>query len=227
MQQTLLRMSLPKGQPLWPDELRTLVARQDKLVDPLLMGRDNQGRTLHNPPVRFVGSQQWVGLVANPGHEDLLHAHIGAVIKAVSQHLGTPLPVTVEQRELSLVRDQVPRVYAAMHVALKRRHESARNRPVEELFVERLRDGLERQASQFGLDCPMGDELEIGNVRIERQLGMYLKTDQGVTGEAVTLLSKVEFTMFTKLRGFWFAGNLSSRGYGRLVSLDHLARRAA
>lgn len=73
----------------------------------------------------------------------------------------------------------------------------------------------------------MGDELEVANVRIDRQLGMGLKTDRGLTGEAVTLLTKVEFTMFAELRGFWFAGNLSSRGYGRILSLDYLARRAA
>lgn len=227
MHQTLLRMSLPNGRTLWPDELRAVVARQDKLIDPLLMGRDEHGRTLPNPPVRFVGSRKWVGLVANPGFEDLLYAHTGVVIKAASQQLGVPVPVVVEEHELRLSRSHTPSFYAALNVAFKRRNETARGMPEAELFVDRLRKGLERQAMLFGIDCPMGDELEIDNVRIDRQLGMGLKTDRGLTGEAVTLLTKVEFTMFAELRGFWFAGNLSSRGYGRIVALDYLARRAA
>ncbi len=226
MHQTLLRIGLPNGRPLWPDELRTAVARQDKAVEPLLMGRDANGQTMARPPVRFVGSSRWVGLVANPGYDDLLHAHVGVVIKAASQQLGEVLPVTVERHEVKIKRRQTPGFFTAMNVAMKRRGEKARATPAADLFVERLTEGIGRQALQFGLDCPLQDELEIANVKVMRQIGMDLKTDGGVTGEAVTLLTRVEFTMFADLAGIWFAGSLNARGYGRIVASNHSTRRA-
>lgn len=230
MRQTLLRLSLPRGRTFWPDELRTAVARQDAKVPPLFMGRDAAGHSLSFPPIRFVGAKTWVGVLAAPGHEVLLLTHVGAVISAATQTLGTALPVELEEHELLIERSHTPMRYRANNVAFKKRSNSARTRSTGELFAERLVQSLERQAAQFGMDCPMADEIEVANVCIERELPMDLKTDQGVTREKVSLLPRVEFTMFAKLSGLWFAGNLSSRGYGRIstwLGHDHGQERAA
>lgn len=218
MRQTLLRLNLPRGRTLWPSDLRIALAKQDALVPPEFMGRDATGQTVAFPPIRFVGARSWVGVVAAPGHEDLLLAHVGAVIRATSQTLGVAVPVQLEEHELSIERAHAPILYRANNVAFKRRSVSARERPASDLFRERLVLSLERQAAQLGLDCPLADELEVSNVLVERELAMDLKTDQGITNEKVSLLPRVEFTMFAKLSGLWFAGNLSARGYGRISS---------
>lgn len=217
MHQTLLKIRLPDGERFWPDELRLIVAAEDQMVSPALMGRGPDGKTLSDPPVRFTGGRGWVGLVANGTHDELLFAHMAAVMSATSKRFGQALPVQVEHHEIEIRRNDAPKFYRATNVAIKRRSSSAREEDLTKLCTQRFGRALVKQALSYGLDCPELDELEVANVSFERSLGMGLKTDQGQTGEFVTLLPVVTFSTFADLKGFWFIGNLSARGYGRIA----------
>ena len=206
---------------MWPDQFRTIVAGQDRKVAPEVMGRDAAGQTVHHPPIRFVGGRSWVGMVADPGYEQLLLQHAGAAVQAASRALARPLAVDFEEHQFGVERSHTPVFYRALNVAFKRRSEKAKGEDVGALFSQRLVAALERQALRTGLDCPIADELEVANVQVPREMGMMLHT------EGLKLLPSVEFTMFAELRGFWFAGNLSARGYGRIVPAQLLARRRA
>ncbi|KKI36121.1 hypothetical protein VI03_25455 [Burkholderia vietnamiensis] len=215
--QTLLRISLPPNAHLYPSRFRELLAKEvarNQLPWTLLHSSD-QGIPLPGMPgVRVVGGHRWLGLLADEAHTPLLYQAMGSAVQAVTQMLGANASVEVEQRELSLTPLQTPERYWIREMVLKRRSPAARNSDLEELAQRRLVSGIERMARQYGIDCPTQEQLGIV-VSVRRNLGLQLSTTNGPTSEWVTLVD-MEFMIHAKLGGYWFAGNLTSRGYGRI-----------
>lgn len=216
MKQLLLRMALPAQSKLFPDQFREAMARRVGEV-PGLFHYEENGRTAQGrPAVRFLGGKNWVGIVADEAASDLLYGQVGAAIETVTEHCGRPVSVNVEEHEVSLALRDAPRQYRITRMALKRRTDPARNKPIEELVKERLLSSIEAQALRFGFDCPVRSELDM-HLSIGQQFGMPLRTTTGTTKEYITVVS-AEFTTHLHLGGFWFGGNLTARGHGRITA---------
>lgn len=221
MHQTLLKITIPKGEKLYADQFRMIVAAQDKL-SPALFGRGEDGNTVADPEVRFVGGHQWVGLVADGAHEQVVYESLGTVLDATARHFGKACAVEIERHELSFRPTDYPIFYRATGVALKRRGQQAWEQDPAELLTARIGSTLVKQVDHRGLDHPGVEALEVANVDFDRQLGMQLKVQTGPTKEYVSLFPRVTFSVFAELKGFWFVGNLSARGHGRILGQARL-----
>lgn len=217
MKQTLLKIMLPHGCNLYPGRLRTLTAALDK-PSASLFARDEAGQTVKYPGVRFVGGQRWVGVLADQEHEDVLLAHTGQILMAVSKDVGAPCPVEVETHDCSLTPTHHPIAYRANRIAIKKRHPGARSAEITQLLASRIYSSIDRTCAKFGIYCPDVEDLGVMGVRVEREIGMRLETDKGQSNEFVSLID-ASFFLHAELRGYWFVGNLTARGHGR-VSRD-------
>jgi len=215
--QTLLRIRLPDGARLYPQEFRELLAKQPGMPHDLFhyddAGRPQQGM----PGVRTVGAHRWVGLISDSAHADLIYQVTGPVVHAVTQRLGANVKLEIEQHDLAIKRREEVRKYFIREMVIKRRRPGARAADLETLATERLVASLARMAAHHGLDCPTAADLGLV-LEVERDLGLRLSTTTGPTGEFATLLN-ASFWMHANLTGMWFAGNLTARGYGR-IGLD-------
>lgn len=217
MKQTLLRLGLMQGVTLYPSRFRELLAKQSGLPSALFHYTDD-GKTQNGlPGIRMVGAKGWVGVLADCNHTDLLFQALGPAVKAVTDFCGKPVRAGIEEHEFDLIQLHYPKRYRVREMALKRRWEGAREMPVEELVAKRLLAGIERMAVTYGLDCPTPDQLGLA-VDVTKAIGMPLSTTAGVTGEYVTL-ANAEFMLHADLKGLWFAGNLTTRGYGRIAAM--------
>lgn len=225
MKQTLLRIGLPSGTLLYASRFRELIARLPN-VPAMLFHRAEDGRTHPGAPgIRFVGGRQWVGILADPGHEGLVYDVMGAAVKAVAQEISKAVPVSVEERELGINACHGPVRYWIREMAIKRRTDVRRKASTHDLVASILLRDIEAQASRFGLDLPTRDQLDL-SVEVVSEKGLRLQTTAGVTNEYVHLVN-ASFDIHAELRGIWFAGNLTSRGYGRIGrDLDRLAVHA-
>lgn len=215
MKQTLLKIKLPVGLTLYPDQLRTLTAALDK-PSALLFARNAEGQTLKYPGVRFIGAHGWVGVLADEDHEEVLLRHTGEILMAASKSLGKPCPVEIETHECALNPVHHLIGYRATRIAIKRRHPSARSADTAELLERRIYNSIDLTCAKFGIYCPDVDDLGIMGVTVEREIGMRLDTDRGETSEAVSLVDAT-FFLHAELRGHWFVGNLTARGHGRVT----------
>jgi len=214
MKQTLLRIGLPSGTLLYASRFRELVARLPN-VPAMLFHRAEDGRTLPGAPgVRFVGGRQWVGILADPGYEWLVYDFMGAAVRAVTQYISKAVPVSVEEHELDVRSCQWPVRYWIRDMAIKRRTDVRRKISTHDLVADLLLRDIEAQAGRFGLDVPTRDQLDLF-VEVLSEKGLRLQTTVGVTNEFVHLVN-ASFDIHAELRGLWFAGNLTSRGYGRI-----------
>jgi hypothetical protein len=215
--QTLLRIRLPEGARLYPQEFRELLAKQPGMPHDLFhyddAGRPRQGM----PGVRTVGAHRWAGLLADSEHADLIYQVTGPAVQAVTRRLGANVRLEIEQHDLAIKRRDELRKYFVREMAVKRRRPGARTADVEALVTERLMASLARMATHHGLDCPTAADLGLV-VDVEREVGLRLSTTTGPTEEFVTLLN-ASFWVHADLKGMWFAGNLTARGYGR-IGLD-------
>lgn len=227
--QTLLRLGMPPGAAIYASKFKEKLAAH---VDAL--GAANATKLFHHgengpiaamPGLRFVGAKNWVGILADSDNQPLLFEFMGAAVKVATELAGRPVPVNVEEHKLDLKPLQYPKTYWIREMALKRRHPKARNADINDLVLERLTKSIERQCARYGIECPTAEQLEI-SVDVTRDLGMPLTTTTGVTKEYVTL-ANASFTIHAELTGFWFAGNLTSRGYGRIgVDLAQLSSKS-
>jgi len=225
MKQTLLRIGLPAGTLLYASRFRELVARLPNMPA-MLFNRGEDRRTLPSTPtVRFVGGRQWVGILADPGHEGLVYDVMGAAVRAVTQEISKAVPVSVEEHELGVKSCQWPVRYWIREMAIKRRTDVRRAASTHDLVAELLLRDIEAQAERFGLDMPTRDQLDLF-VEVVNEKGLRLQTTSGVTNEYVHLVN-ASVDVNAEMRGIWFAGNLTSRGYGRIGrDLDRLAVHA-
>lgn len=215
MHQTLLRYQLPPGTRIYPNQFRELVAKQD-IKNPAVFHRDERGQSLVDlPALCFVGATNWVGILAQPNEDDLLNSIIGPATMALSKHLNTSIPISIEQLQVKAEKRFEPVKYRLREIALKRRYETTQKRPVDELIRDRILSGLERLAGKFCIDLPSADFLDVDvNIRIER--GVQLQVTGKMTKAFVHVVD-ADIEMNVDLGGMWMVGNLTSRGYGRLI----------
>ncbi|WP_420213417.1 type IV CRISPR-associated endonuclease Csf5 (plasmid) [Burkholderia aenigmatica] len=213
--QTLLRIGLPADTQIYVSRYRELLAKEAGASAALFhYSAENKTPAPGIPGVRVVGGKRWLGILADEQNAGVVYESMGAAVRAASQLAGQNIPVHVEEHELSLKPCHEPRQYWVREMVLKRRSPSARGSDLEDLVRRRLVAGIERMAAYYGIDCPTDEQLGI-EVEVKRNIGLRLSTVDGPTNEWVTLVD-VAFTAHLELDGFWFVGNLTSRGYGRV-----------
>ena len=214
--QTLLRISLPDGVTLYASHFREMLARLPG-VPAALFHRDGEGKTINERPgIRFVGESGWVGLLADSENEPLVTAVTGAAILAVSAFANRPCKVQIERLNFGLKLSHSPQIYWVREMAIKRKSPKARAQEVGSLIAERALTSLEATCDKYGFDCPTDQQLQISTVEIVRERGMNLETSTGLTGMFVHLVDAV-IVVHADIDGMWFVGNLTARGYGRLI----------
>jgi len=214
--QSLLRIALPPGCRVYPSTFRELLSKVPDLPN-ALFHRDESGQTINaRPSLRVVGGQAWVGLLANPGQERLLRDAVGPAIIAISNYTGLACKVEMETLDYDLRASDEPTVYWIREMAIKRRHPRAMSLDIETLIAERTLGAIEAACLDAGIDCPTAEQLGIQTLEAIRPRGMQLLTTTGLTKEFVTLVD-ARVMLHGKLNGMWFAGNLTSRGYGRII----------
>ncbi len=213
--QEVLRISLPAGVRLYPSRFRELLAKVPGLPN-ALFHRDDQGETINGkPPIRTVGGASWVGLVADPGEEELLRLAVGPAIMAVTKEVGSPCPVQVERREFGLEPADAPKPYFVREIVVKRGmvKEGA---DIPALIKARIEDSVETICANNGFDCPTREAMGIYVHEVTGVKGLRLQTTAGVTNRYVGL-ANARILINADLKGFWSVGSLTSRGYGRLI----------
>lgn len=214
--QTLLRISLPEGVTLYASHFREMLAKLPG-VPAALFHRDGEGKTINERPgIRVVGAAGWVGLLADSEHAPLVTDVAGAAILAVSAFANQPCRVQIEHLNAGIKLSHAPQMYWVREMAIKRKSAKARNQEVGALIAERALTSIEATCEKYGFDCPTAVQLEINTIEIVRERGMNLETSTGLTGMFVHLVDAV-ITVHADLDGMWFVGNLTARGYGRLI----------
>lgn len=212
--QTLLRIGLPEGTLIYPSRFRELLAKQPDMP-PALFHRNADGKTCNDlPGLLTIGGRQWLGILAQPGYEDVLYQAMGLAVRVLTLEAGKSVPVDVQRLELDINRAHTPITYFVREMAIKRRYQAARSADIESLVKTRILAGLARLADRYNLDIPTEEQLGL-DVSVHKNIGMRLETTNGLSNEYVSLVD-ARISMFAELKGHWMVGNLTSRGYGRI-----------
>lgn len=197
--------------------------RRDEVPAPT---EQQQGNPLAVPGVRFIGGKTWVGVLATgEQYKSLLDQAVVPAIHALTSHCACPVPVEMDEREFSIKASGAPVRYWVREMVIKKGGSRDMDPAALRALIKcRIEEGLRRQASASMLDCPSTSLLEVRVREAHRPRGLRLVTQQGATNQYAMLVD-VEFSMFAELKGFWFCGNLTARGYGRIGL--HLGERTA
>jgi hypothetical protein len=208
---------LPPGLRIYPSEFREMLAKLPDLPN-ALFHRDEQGRTINErPSLRVAGATGWVGLVANEGSEKLLRDAVGPAVMAVSQRTGHPCSVQIEELDFAIKSKVEPTIYWVREMAIKRKGPQAVNQDIESLIADRMRTSIAAVCAQAGMECPSDEQLGIQTVEVVHQRGLRLQATTGITNMWVTLVD-ARVMIHAELKGMWFVGNLTARGYGRVIA---------
>ena len=211
--QTLLRIALPDDVRVFPSQFRERLAKEGGLPESFFhyeAGRPMKG----TPTVRIVGGKTWLGILASGTDQyDIVAEAMKPAVRALELQ-GRVLRTSLETFEFGVEDTHLSQTYFIREMALKRRHPAARLADDRDLVTERLRQGLIRQFCENNFYVP--DDFPLMVTEVIRPRGLHLKTADGKSNEYVTLLD-AQFVTPLKLSGFWFAGNLTSRGYGRII----------
>lgn len=229
MKQMLLKIGLPVGVLLYPSKFRELLAK-DSTVPRALFHRTTNGKTGEGlPAVRIIGGRGWVGILCDESTGSLVMDVMGIAVKAVSAFVGAPVRVSLEEHEAAVSPVQSPMTYWVREMAIKTRsvkRKSFLTGDAAPMIEDVLQQSLGRFADYAGLDLPSASQLDLRVHEITQNQPLRLITTSGPTQEFVRMVS-ASFTVFANLKGFWSAGNLTSRGYGRIgVDLKTLAVNA-
>jgi hypothetical protein len=242
MKQTLLRLSLPEGVRIYPNDLREMLARSN-LLPPEFFGYDPDTRfplceaptradskptaaqaanRSAIPGVRIVGGRSWVGVLATgQANKPLLDAAIGPALQALSNRCRAPIPVQIEEHDLTIEGQEYPSAYWVREMVIKKGGSKDMDSDAHRALIKsRIETGLAKQALAYGLDCPPEHLLDVRVSDLVRPRGLRIVATSGPTGQYAQLVD-VAFYANAKLRGFWFAGNMTARGYGRIGFGDY------
>lgn len=211
--QTLLRIALPADVRVFPSQFRERLAKDGDL--PASFFHYDAGRPMTGTPtVRIVGGKTWVGILACGANQyDLVSEAMTPAVRALNLQ-GRVLRTAIETFEFGVADSHLPQTYFIREMTIKRRHVAARLADDRDLVTERLRQGLIRQFCENEFYVP--DDFPLMVTEVIRPRGLHLKTANGKSNEYVTLLD-AQFVTPLNLSGFWFAGNLTARGYGRII----------
>ena len=224
MKQSLLKITLPKGVELRGSEFREMLAKETDLPEEFFHyengapkgstnGSVNQADAL--PPICILSGKGWVGILAQPGHEDLIELATGKAMRVVNKRLNTACKVEFQNPEFGCAPKDIASTYWVREMVMKRRTPEARAASIESLVEKRIISGLERYADAYGIVLPSLDKIELQVTQCIRPRGLAIRTTGGTTKEYATLVD-VEIKAFVELKGIWMLGNLTSRGYGRV-----------
>lgn len=248
MKQYLLRFATPPEAKVYPNDFREALAKHDlpalffsrdpetgksisgKVhselgvrkhiekhgVPPAPATEEQRANPFALPGIRIVGSAKWVGILATgERYKPLLDAATVPAIQTIRALLGKATSVELEQRDLVAEALQYPRRYIIRELVMK--SGLTKEEGVSERVQERILQGLERQAAAYGLDLPTRGQLDVRVTNVDRPRGLRMVTSTGPTKQFVGL-ANVEFYACVDLKGYWFIGNLTSRGYGRIIA---------
>lgn len=251
MKQTLLKINWPRGVSCYPAEFREKLAKSElfpseffhygKTMDvwdvtktvvdgQLKVDKVKVTKTFEKavplngrPPVRVIGGKEWVGVIADPGHEEMVLLHIGSILKVASHVAGSPVKIQLEEREFGINYTEYPVKYMLRELVLARRNVKARNQDIKELIQERIWGGssgenyfgIDGTCAAFGFEPPSKEMLDI-KVFPLKNIGVPLRPADGKSNEYMSLID-AEVWMNANLSGVWQLGNLTSRGYGRII----------
>ena len=217
MKQSLLRINLPRGKTLYASRFRELLARECNLP-PAFFHRAEGGNTLGGPPViRIVGGKSWVGILGDGTKgAELVESATGGAIRVVQKELGVNTPVGLETHTMKVEATETLYRYWVREMVIKRRRKNRREADIEQLAESIILKNLKDAADRSGLDGSlMENDLLFRVEQVRRPRGLRISTTTGDTNEFATLVD-VEFSINRNITGIWFAGNLTSRGYGRI-----------
>jgi hypothetical protein len=229
VKQVLLRFSLPSGRTFHTQDFKEAVARtcnRSTVVPPKFFHYQN-GQPIpdQEPDIRFVGGSRWVGILSRSGDANAVLPVAGLAAQLVSQRMGCPVPMQIEEPEYGIEITDYPVTYYFRDVASKRANR--RRGSSEDLLIRLLCDCLRRERDRVGFDLPKKNASEDADreavrerlgivVHDMRELGMRLTTASGATKQFVHLMSG-SLSMCAKTTGIWQFGSLQSRGHGRLI----------
>jgi hypothetical protein len=224
MKQTLLKIEIPKGKELRGADFREMLAKEGNLPEaffhyqngrPMVSKGGDKLEIDSLPGISVVSGRGWVGVLAQPGKEDLIDAVVAKAIRLVNQRIGSVCKAEIQNPVFGCSAQEKPSTYWVRELVMKRRHPAAREASIETLVERRIKAGLERYSIAYGHDLPSWDVMDFRITKCERPRGLAIRTTSGVTNEYATLVD-VEFKAFVDLKGIWMVGNLTSRGYGRI-----------
>jgi hypothetical protein len=202
---------------MYPSRFRELLAREADLPSDFFHYSDEGCPKPGLPPIRVIGGRRWLGVLvtgADARANHLFDAAIAPSIKIVSQEFGgRVVPIRVENPAMDVTDKRYPQNWWVREMAIKRRSEKARDSDLVPLIEKRLRRSILTQAKAIGVDLDPDFPLMV--TEAIRPRGLRLVTTAGQTNEFVTLVD-VNFSTTLDFEGFWFAGNLTARGYGRI-----------
>ena len=242
MKQHLLRFALPEGKRVYPADLREALARQntlppaffcydaetgkpqrqlrrsDRNVEPTRPPTEMESRNPSAiPGIRIVGGTTWCGVLADEHNKDLLTSAIPTLLTTVTQLAGKPVPVDISEYEVAIKElENIQLAYFCRELVIKKDGcNTLSDDEVGDLAKSRIEQAIVRQAHHNKMICPSDSQLGIYVTDVLRPRGLKLVTTTGPTNQHA-LLVDIKFMANVKLNGFWFAGNLTARGYGRI-----------
>lgn len=226
MKQNLLKIEIPKGKELRGADFREMLAKETNLPEAFFHYENGKPKSSSNgsknqadalPPICIISGKGWVGILAQPGHEELIELATGKALRVVNKRLDTICKVELQSPEFGCAPHDAPATYWVREMVMKRRNPMSRSSSVEDLVERRVKSGLERYAEAYDIVLPSWEAMDLRITKCERPRGLAIRTTSGTTNEYATLVD-VEFKAFVNLKGIWMLGNLTSRGYGRVNS---------
>ncbi len=225
--QTLLSFSLPPNT-MYPRVFRELLAAKGSNIEPAFFHRDPEtGRPAQGrAKISTVGGPTWVGILAQPGEAHLLYKYMGEITRVLCQHLGHAVPMRLVEHTLSIRPTAEPVTYRLSEICLRRRiggdretqmkRVYSKEKPSDILIQEILLRGLNAAARRYGFDLPTDNQID-PQVWIKKELGLRTFESGLIETSEASGLVIADVTMNLELGGMWLFGDLSSRGYGRMI----------
>lgn len=222
----MLRLSLPDGVRYLTNDFREDLARTNTLPSAFFNYDETTGKPIRQekgagerrvlPAIRIVGGKTWVGILAEETAVSLLQQAALPALRVTAQKCAGPIEAKEEVHRLELVETQSLRPYFIREMVIRKGwRKDMPEDEVKALVTRRLISAIVDQAEIYGIDIPPDDRIDLVVTDVLRPRGLRIIGANGDTGTCATLLD-VKFSSNLMLNGFWFAGNLTARGYGRI-----------
>lgn len=229
VKQFLLKMEAPKNAPaMYATVFREKLAKASDLPAEFFH-RDEAGivGSCRTPVFRIVGGKTWTGILGTGEHSrDLLHAAIAPALDVCTKHYNQAIKVGIDSIDLHIKELETYKLYWVREMVVKNGTQGLTVRDLETFLAKKIKKSIGRQAVDSMLEGYLPSEMDIRVVSVDRQLGMRLQTSQGWTKQYVGLFN-LTVAMPLNLKGMWFAGNLTSRGYGRIIPVNNYSAPAS
>ena len=221
--QTLLKIRIEEAP--FPQDFRSVLAKECTL-SPQFFHRDEEGNTKNGEPlIRIMGWKGWVGVLAS-GDEgmEILRVSLREILPVVAREFGVPKIEMTHSWQRAFPLSSGQEHYFVPALVVKCRTPRRKSSDEKKLAEDVLRSSLVRTAKTNGINPDLFTDssfrMEVESVLPATPLGIRRSTPEGprMTSEEARKM-RVVFKMNRSLQGHWFVGNLTSRGYGRIVQL--------